>query len=629
MFDTRQDSRKYTICAIGLAQINIAIWGSAITSSGKTIKIGGASGYWGESDMAVPQFLTDGGLDYIVFDYLAEITMSIMARARAKNPSYGYALDFVNSVLKQNLPGIAAKGIKIISNAGGVNPEACGAAIQELLKGLGLDLRVAVVTGDDIMAPLRAGKHAALCEMFDGSPLPPTDRIMSANAYLGAFPIAEALNRGADIVITGRCVDSAVTLGACIHEFGWTMEDFDKLAGGSLAGHVIECGPQVTGGNFTDWKEVADDIADIGYPIIEITADGSFVCTKSANSGGMVTVGTVSEQIVYETGNPQAYILPDVICDFSKVTLQQIAKDRVSVHGACGYAPTDKYKASITYLDGYRGMMALSFTGFEADEKIRVYCDAALKRAQAKLRKMGEADYQQTSLEILGTECQYGSSSKIAKGAREVVGKFAIKHSNQTAISLLFREMTGMALASPAGLSGLGGGRPKPSPVVRLFSCLIPKASLSASIGISGKSYDVKIAEGQDFDEKRIKKHAPAHGINTSEIAIVPLIRLAWGRSGDKGNKANIGVIARKPEYLPYIASALSEKAVAERFSHFLNGPVERFYMPGISALNFVLHDVLDGGGVASLRNDPQAKCYAQILLDHLIPVPAQLIQET
>ncbi|MCF6221904.1 MAG: DUF1446 domain-containing protein, partial [Robiginitomaculum sp.] len=393
-------------------------------------------------------------------------------------------------------------------------------------------------------------------------------------------------------------------------------------------GHVLECGPQATVGNFTDWREVAKNLAGIGYPIVEIDAGGTFICTKPEGTGGMVSVGTVSEQIVYEIGDPQAYILPDVVCDFSGVKLEGIAKDRVHVHGATGYAAPDTYKASITYLDGFRGLLSLNFTGFEADDKIKVFTDAALARARGKLRAMGAPDYTEISLEILGTECQYGSAAKISKGAREVVGKFAFKHQDQKAINLLFKEITGMALATPAGLSGLGGGRPKPSPVVRLFSCEIPKTDIAISVDMDGEISSAQIAGGQVFDLasiERPKSFAALPKPSAGEMVNVPLVTLAWGRSGDKGDKANIGIIARQPEYLPYIAAALTEEVVAKRFEHFLEGEVERFLMPGLNALNFLLHDVLGGGGMASLRNDPQGKCYAQILLDHPIPVPSHI----
>lgn len=594
----------------------------------KTIRIGGASGYWGESDVATPQLLASGKIDYLVFDYLAEVTMSIMARAKAADPNKGFAIDFVSSVLKGNMPEIARQGIKVISNAGGMNPHACADAIRKLVGELGLDLKVAVVAGDDFLPRLRDGSVSSLKEMFSGERLPDVATVMSANAYLGAFPIAEALNRGANIVVTGRCVDSAVTLAACIHEFGWTADDLNALAGGSLAGHVLECGPQATGGNFTDWREVRKDGADIGYPIAEISGDGSFVCTKPEGTGGLVNVGTVSEQIVYEIGDPQAYILPDVICDFSQVTVVQDGQDRVRVANAKGQPAPECYKASVTYLDGYRGQMMISFTGLEADEKVRFFSDIALGRARNKLRALNAADFTEVNLEVLGTETQFGSAARISAGAREVVGKFAFRHADEKAVELLIREVMGAALASPAGLTSVGGGKPKPSPVVRLFSCLVAKEALPVTIDFGEGPVVVDVPKGAPFDTGTLQRPEDPAVAPTGETVELRLIDLAWGRSGDKGDKANIGIIARRAEYLPYIAHALTEKAVSDRFAHFLKGRVERYVLPGANALNFLLHDALGGGGMASLRNDPQGKSYAQILLDHPVTIPREMAEK-
>jgi Acyclic terpene utilisation family protein AtuA len=596
--------------------------------SGKRIRVGGASGYWGESDMATPQLLAGGKLDYLVFDYLAEITMSIMARARAADPNKGYALDFVSAVLKPNLVEIAKQDVTVISNAGGVNPQACGAAIRELVKELGLDLKVAVITGDDVLARLKSGELGIPTEMFSGDAPPAADKLMSANAYLGAFPIAEALHQGADIVVTGRCVDSAVTLGACIHAFGWKADEWDKLSAGSLAGHVIECGPQATGGNFTDWRDVADTIAEIGYPIAEIAADGTFICTKPEGTGGIVSVGTVSEQIVYEIGDPQAYLLPDVVCDFADVSVTQEGPDRVRVIGAKGYPAPDTFKVSATFMDGFKGQMLITFTGFEAADKVKAFTNGALARARKKLHALNAPDFEEASLEILGTETQYGSASKIADGAREVVGKFAVKHVDQKAVGLLFKELMGLALATPAGLSGIGGGTPKPSPVVRLFSCTIPRTDVPASIDFDGVPQPTPNTPGQTFNPSSLTRPAEPAQKPDGTTVDVPLVKLAWGRSGDKGNKSNIGIVARSADYFPYIANALTSESVRARFAHFVEGDVERFVMPGMNALNFLMHDALGGGGIASLRNDSQGKAYAQILLDQPIPVPAKLAEE-
>ncbi len=591
----------------------------------KTISIGGASGFWGESAMATPQFLRSANVDYIVYDYLAEITMSIMARAKAKNPDAGYATDFVTAVMKPNLQEIAQKGVRILSNAGGVNPEACGAAIRALVAEQNLNLTVAVVTGDDLMPRKDEFGSEGIKEMFSGETFPDPAILASMNAYLGAFPIARALAAGADIVVTGRVVDSAVTLAACIHEFGWRADDWNRLAQGSLAGHILECGPQATGGNFTDWHTVAETLATIGYPIAEVSDDGTFVCTKPDDTGGAVNVGTVSEQMLYEIGDPQAYFLPDVVCDFSQVKIEDAGANRVKVSNAIGYGPPDTYKVCATYADGFRGGTYMSFIGLDADKKAKTMADAAITRARETLRAMNQPDYTETSVEVIGGGSQYGDHSRSSE-PREVVLKLAAKHESDKGISLLLREATGLALATPPGLSGFAGSRAKPSPMIRLFSFLLPRARVPIEIDIDGKKITFQEALGTSFDPKVIKRPEAPQPVQ-GEVD-VPLVKLAWGRSGDKGNKANIGIIARDAAYLPYIWASLSEDAVKDRFSHFLEGDLERFYMPGPKAINFLLHEALGGGGVASLRNDPQGKAYAQILLDHPISVPKDIAEK-
>lgn len=594
----------------------------------KTIRVGGACGFWGESPSATSQLLAAGNLDYIVYDYLAEITMSILARARASNSEMGYADDFVSAVLEPNLAEIARQGVRIISNAGGINPRACANTIRRLIEEAGLDLTVAVITGDDLIS--RAAELSALkpVEMFSGQPFPPVESLASINAYLGAFPIARALARGADIVLTGRVVDSAVTLGACIHEFGWGRNDLDKLAGGSLAGHILECGPQATGGNFTDWEEVENGYFDIGYPIAEIAADGSFICTKPKGSGGMVNPHTVGEQMLYEIGDPQAYILPDVVCDFSAVTLVQEANDRVRVNGARGHPPPGEYKVSATYADGFRGGQTLVFYGFDADRKARRFAEVALERAQARLATAGFPDFSETCVELIGDESHFGRRQAIS-GSREVAVKIAARHPDAEGLAILFRETIGLALGGPPGLTGFAGGRPKPSPVVRLFSFTLPKDEIVIAVEIGdGQWMSLDPPREDGFDPAKLERpETPPAPSTEEELIEVPLIRLALGRSGDKGNKANIGVIARKPEYLPWIWAALSEQTVAGVFEHFLDGGVERYYLPGSHSINFLLHEVLGGGGIASLRNDPQGKGYAQILLAHPVPVPGSLAE--
>lgn len=597
-----------------------------MATAGKTIRIGGASGYWGESAMATPQLL-EAGVDYLVYDYLAEITMSIMARAYAKDPQGGFAGDFISSVLKPHGPSIAAKGVKLIANAGGVNPISCGAAARAAIKQLGLDLKVAVITGDNLLDQLDAIAAAGPSEMFTGAAFPDKSKIASINAYLGAFPIARALAEGADIVITGRCVDSAVTLGACIHEFGWREKDFDLLASGSLVGHILECGPQATGGNFTDWEE-AGDISNIGYPIAEVSADGSFAVTKPEGTGGCVSVGTISEQMLYEIGDPQAYFLPDVICDFSKVTIDQIDQDKVVVSPAKGHGAPDHYKTCLTYADGFRGGTTVSFYGFDAARKAQKFAEHVFARAETVLRGHNLGNYSETSIEIIGADSQFGAFGSDSS-PREVVAKIAAKHPDAAALSILLRELTGLGLATPPGLSGFSGARAKPSPVVRLFSYLTPKNEIRIQIDSEGVPIDYAVTLGQAFDPSAIARPAaPAAPDSDAAMVEVPLITLAWARSGDKGNKANIGIIARDPEFLPYIWSALNTTSVAERFAHFVEGgaaaaTIEKYYLPGSHAINFLIDAVLGGGGVSSIRNDAQGKGYGQILLAHPVAIPA------
>ena len=604
------------------------------------IRIGGATGYWGEADLALPQFLGEGDLDFIVFDYLAEITMSIMARAKAADPEKGYATDFVSAIVAPHLQAIADSGVKLISNAGGVNPEACGRALRQVIEGAGLSLKVAVITGDDLMPKLGQVLDSEPAEMFTDEPTPPREAIASANAYLGAFPIAEALRQGADIVVTGRCVDSAVTLGACIHRFGWLRDDLDLLAAGSLAGHLIECGPQATGGNYTDWHEVADSLHEVGYPIAEIAADGAVVMTKPKGTGGCVTIGTVGEQLLYEIGDPAAYYLPDVICDFTQVSLQQIDTDRVAVTGARGRGLPAQYKTSMTWADGWRAGMIGFYVGARAAEKARLFADEAIQRARRKLSKMGAPDYVDVCVEVVGDESHWGEAARYVR-SREVAVKVACRHADRRATDLLMRELAGVGLGAPAGFCAFAGTRPKSSPVIRLFSILVDRdvvdiqihtadqaQSFEDSQAIQSAVHDLaQDAMGNDTAAER-EETAVATDDGTERIE-VPLERLAWARSGDKGDKANIGVMARKPEYFPWIAAALNESYVASRFEHFMASPeMDRYVLPGLSALNFVLHHALGGGGVASLRNDPQAKGYAQILLDTPVSLPAQLLED-
>jgi hypothetical protein len=588
----------------------------------QSIKIGGASGYWGDWDGAAASLLDGNDLDYLVFDYLAEITMSIMARARAQSPDKGYATDFIG-VIRSILPQIERTGVKVLSNAGGVNPTACADALRAAIAEAGIDLTVAVVTGDDLMPIIDTLTETR--EMFSGAPFPPHDRILSANAYLGAGPVATALRLGADIVITGRGVDSALTLGACLHEFDWALDDWDLLSTGSLAGHLLECGAQVSGGNFTDWETLATQCDQIGYPVIEITAAGDIEVSTSSTLNGRVSIGTVAEQMLYEIGDPQRYVLPDVICDFSQVTFAQRCENRVHVSGAKGRPAPDAYKCSVTYSDGWKIAMLMFFVGENAEGKARDFGQAALSRTQRRMTRHGVPDFSETLIELFGNDSHFGAYADNAN-SREVAVKVAAKHDDPKPLGWLLKDAMGLALAAPPGIAIFSGARPKPSPLVRLFSMRVGKSAVRVSVHGTDQSVDWNLPELPDAVLTPPAEPMPPEVDAAHDALIkVPLRQLAWGRSGDKGDKANIGIIARKPDYLPWIWAQLTTDFVADRFAHFLQGEVERFYLPGSHAVNLLLHDVLGGGGTVSLRNDPQGKTYAQILLDAPIAIPEGL----
>lgn len=588
----------------------------------KQVRIGCGAGFWGDTPEGPRQLVRSGGIDYLILDYLAEITMSILTRMKARSPDAGYATDFVDLVAAPLAHEIKQRGIRVVTNAGGVNPEACRAALAKASAEAGADLKIALVTGDDLLAQVDALRAADTREMFSGAAMPP--RLTSINAYLGALPIAAALAAGADVVLTGRVADSALALGPLIHEFGWSESDFDRLAGGSLAGHVLECGAQATGGIFTDWRDVAG-WDRMGFPIAVCEADGSFELTKPDGTGGLITPMTVAEQVVYEIGDPSAYVLPDVVCDFSDVRLTASGPDRVRVAGARGRAPTPQYKASATYADGYRIAATMMIAGRDAVAKARATGDAILARASRLIAESGQPAFDEVLVEVLGSENIYGPHA-IGAAAREVVLRIAARHRDKAALETLAREVYPSAAAMAQGITGFAGGRPSPQPVIRLFSCLVDKAGVPVAVDMDGRRIPVAVPAGA-VDRPAVPRPAAIEEEEAGEAVTLPLLALAHGRSGDKGSLSNIGLLARAPEFVGLLRRQVTPEAVGAYFAHLAEGPVERYEWPGLNGFNFVLHASLGGGGVASLRNDPQGKSYAQILLDMPVRVPADWLE--
>jgi hypothetical protein len=596
----------------------------------RIVRIGGASGAFVDSAMAVGQLLTAPALDYLVFDYLAEGSMGIFGKMMAMNPESGFMPEFVDIHIGPHLAEIKSRGIKVVANAGGLNPKGLARLLEKKAAELNVPLKVATVEGDDLRDRVEAFKRDGVKDMFSGAPFP--DKVISANAYFGGFPIAAALAKGADVVITGRVVDSALILGPLIHEFGWKPGDHDLLAAGTVAGHLLECGCQVTGGTFTDWRDVPD-WENTGFPIGECRADGTLVMTKPPGTGGTVSVGTVAEQLLYEVSDPQAYYVPDVVCDFTQVKLEQVGPDRVKVSGAKGYPPTSTFKVCVTYDDGWRAVALTPIIGIEAPAKARRQADAILGRTRKLLRDRNMADWSSTHVELLGSEAGYGARGRV-DNSREVICKIVVDHEDPRACELFWREQNSATMNMSVGTSiGLANAMPRALPITKLFSFLIDKKKVQAVVTIDDRSEPAPVPVDGGFNPGMIERPRAAPDPSAEAgWASVPLIALAWGRSGDKGDLFNVAAIARKPEYLPYIRAALTPKAVAAWYRHFLadaeHARVDRYDVPGINALNFVVHDSLAGGINSSPRLDSAAKGMAQQLLEFPIPVPRAVAGE-
>ncbi|MEL7499120.1 MAG: acyclic terpene utilization AtuA family protein [Planctomycetota bacterium] len=449
----------------------------------ENVLIANGQGFWGDSILGPVRLVNEGPLDYLTLDYLAEVTMSIMQKLKSRDPSKGYATDFVQ-MCRRVLPTCHEKGIKIIANAGGVNPQACRAAVAEVIRELGLDgMKIGIVEGDDILEQLPdlISGGEAFSNMDNGEPLASVlDQVKTANVYIGAEPIVEALEAGADIVITGRATDPSIVLAPMMYEFGWTMDDFDRLAAGTIAGHIVECGAQCTGGNFANWRDIPN-MAKIGYPVIEARRDGSFTVTKHPNTGGRVNIETVTSQLVYEMGDPANYITPDCVADFTSIQLQQEAEDRVAVSGIQGRPATDTYKVSISFHEGYKLISQLTVAGPDAVDKAKLCADIVFERVAMDGVEFTD---EEKFVEIVGTNVCHAGIAPAPKDPAEVILRIGARSPDRSKLDRLGMEIVPLVTSGPPGVTGFAGGRPKASDIISYWPALLSKGKIQTKVSV-------------------------------------------------------------------------------------------------------------------------------------------------
>ena len=446
------------------------------------VRVAGGQGFWGDLLTAPVEQVRRGQIDYLMLDYLAEVTMSILQKQRARNPEMGYARDFVD-LMREILPDIVEKNIKVMANAGGVNVRGCAEAVKKVAEELGLKVKIGIIEGDDIMPKLDEwmANGVQFINMDTGESLKSIrDKVQSANVYIGASPLVEALEQGAQIVIGGRLTDTGLTLAPLVHEFGWSFEDWDKISAGTIAGHIIECGGQSSGGNCQyDWQNIPD-LANIGFPIIEASPDGSFVVTKHDGTGGRINIQSIKEQLLYEMGDPKNYITPDVVADFSTINLADEEENRVRVFGIKGHPKTEFYKVSIAYSYGYKAVGTLVYAYPDAYEKAKV-ADQILRK---RLKKLG-LEFDLIHTEFVGVNATHGHlSGEPASDIPEVQLRVGVRGKDKSAVERFTKELAPLILTGPPAVTGFAGGRPKVEEIMAYFPALIPKSLVRTTVEV-------------------------------------------------------------------------------------------------------------------------------------------------
>jgi Acyclic terpene utilisation family protein AtuA len=599
-----------------------------MNSTPKPVRIGNAQAFWGDrTDAAAEMLAREPGLDYLTLDYLAEVSMSILAMQRERDPSAGYAREFVE-VVRSLIPYWSSGGrCRVVTNAGGLNPQGCAAACRAILAEAGCrSLKIGIVSGDDVLELVRAAENTSSPDFQNldtGAKLHDArDRLVTANAYLGASPIVEALAGGADIVITGRAADPSLVVAPCLHHFGWNEKELDRLAGATVAGHLIECGTQVTGGISTDWLDVPD-AAHIGFPIVEVSDDGSCIVTKPRGTGGRVTEMIVKEQLLYEIGDPDNYLSPDVTVSFLTLAVEDLGKDRVRVSGATGKPRPKTLKVSATFRDGFRAAGTLTLVGRNARAKARRVGALVLQR----VRDLGFT-LRDTIVETISSVVSSDQKdSPHPEGIEESVLRVAVEADNREAVERFSRELMPYITAGPQGTTGYAEGRPRVHQIFRYWPCLISQDAVAPQIEVlsssSGAAKTPSHAAPPSVPRSPAENAAP---LGHSQLVSMGAARtpthlydIAVARSGDKGTSANIGVIVRHHDWWELLEKWLTADAVATYFAPMGIESVERFELPNLGALNFVIRGALR----RSLRTDAQGKALGQILLEMPLPEDA------
>ncbi len=579
------------------------------------IRIANCSGFFGDRVAAAKEMVEGGPIDVLTGDWLAELTMLILARTRMKHPNRGFARTFVTQ-MEQVMGTCLDRGIKVVSNAGGLDPDGCADAVAEVAQKLGLSPTIAYVRGDDLMPRIKDLLAADQLRHFEtGEPIKEAS-FLTANAYLGCWGIVDALAQGADIVITGRVTDAAVVCGPAAWHHGWSRTDWDALAGAVAAGHVIECGTQATGGNYSFFTEVPG-MSRVGFPFAEVAADGSSVIGKHEGTGGEVSIGTVTSQLLYEIGGPE-YFGPDVTTRFDTIELEEVGKDRVRMSGIQGEPPPTTLKVCINRAGGFRNDMSVCLTGLDIEAKAKLVEDAFWEACPYQ-----PSDFAQVTTRISRTDQPDPESNEQAVA----ILKISAKDPDQNKVGRAFSNaVIELALASIPGFFGVGGGPGPGRPFGVYEPALVPAETVSQEVVVlGGETHEISsVIPREEVDVAPTP--GPTAGAPGGPTRRAPLGTIIGARSGDKGGNANLGVFARSDEAWAWLEGFLSEEKLRELLPEVSGMPIDRHPLPNLRSINFVVHGLLEEGVAAATRQDPQAKSLGEWLRAREVDIPEGLL---